>query len=958
MPETQPEQDDEIQAFRRWISSTRRQGIGGSSHVTQCGFIPTSAVREYLGADHRVERLLGSLFDSETVRELDAEVIREHYLRPLAILLLIGEGRMIKHFIKYQSLQDHQLPYRTCPNDFPFSSDPNFFERFHNQQWQFCATYLEYNMNLHLHKEEILPITYKEKIGSGGNAVIFKVVVEKEYNKLVPPRWNTPERPQDLRHTFVLKTYRGPDAEEQHKRERNAFMSLRHDKKPSPFIIAYHGSFVDDDTFNIILEYADRGNLEDFMKATPEPSTGEAMIEFWDRLCNITHGLALIHGFPGDTSGNIPVLLGWHQDIKPANILVFSGSGTSSYDVYFKIADLSLCHFKPGEAQQPEDSDLDAFGTRAYGAPETFRPESALDPLPVEVRRDVDVWSVGCVFSEAAVWSRFGWKRVLEYRSQRQQELKNSLDLDGEHFFHDGRDVLSTVLDTHKYMAKKLRMIDHVTIQILRILDEDVLLNENEPRYSAKQVFYKSKRVIRNTRKRFGVPTADVSPTTGDAGSASDDEERPKTPPSLPPGYVSSSGSSIQRPPGTRVGTFSSVKPLSSDDSTPPSPSPHGKKASGQHQSLGTDRRYHHQDGDSHFGPFRSDLHDLPDPPSPASSYQSSPIDRFQALAIDTRDVDHPRRSRNPHRETVGELPSKAGNAVKDPALLRRSQTEKQPSNHLHRHNIESSPDSFKRSPSPSQKNKLPTPPPSSPLNSSSQVPSPKAKSHNGLDIESKKPQHEFKGPNLSLSEGLLWKERKKQGYYSMLNGQENLTYLNERDHIFVIDNTESMRAYRRDVLSVVSLLAYMLKDLDPNGLDVCFTQSRQKVHSGKSTALSAAVSQVNFQGQSDMRTCLSRIFHEHKNKFGTTIAPSGSWYRRPIPPTTPKPLSFYILTDGNWQPNEVGPIIMDLVNKMQSKGLLKDHVGIQFIRFGENQQGIARLNHLDRGLGLKAIDM
>ena len=57
----------------------------------------------------------------------------------------------------------------------------------------------------------------------------------------------------------------------------------------------------------------------------------------------------------------------WHQDIKPANILVFSGSGTSTYDVYFKIADLSLCHFKYMDSVNDEVTDFDAFGTRAYG---------------------------------------------------------------------------------------------------------------------------------------------------------------------------------------------------------------------------------------------------------------------------------------------------------------------------------------------------------------------------------------------------------------------------------------------------------------------------------------------------------------------------------------------------------------------------------------------------------------
>ena len=111
------------------------------------------------------------------------------------------------------------------------------------------------------------------------------------------------ERPQRLRHTFVLKTYLGPDAKEQHKAERDAFIRLRHNDKPSPFIIAYYGSFVDENTYNIILEYADRGNLEQFMEAMPPPSTAENMIELWDRLCKISHGLAVLHGTPDTAHG-------------------------------------------------------------------------------------------------------------------------------------------------------------------------------------------------------------------------------------------------------------------------------------------------------------------------------------------------------------------------------------------------------------------------------------------------------------------------------------------------------------------------------------------------------------------------------------------------------------------------------------------------------------------------------
>lgn len=109
----------------------------------------------------------------------------------------------------------------------------------------------------------------------------------------------------------MLKTYRGRDAKEQHDAERAAFLRLRYNQEPPLFVIAYYGSFYDHDTYNIILEYADRGNLNDFMKSTPEPRNREDMIDYWDRFCRITHGLAHIHGLEGSETLGKSVLLGY-----------------------------------------------------------------------------------------------------------------------------------------------------------------------------------------------------------------------------------------------------------------------------------------------------------------------------------------------------------------------------------------------------------------------------------------------------------------------------------------------------------------------------------------------------------------------------------------------------------------------------------------------------------------------
>lgn len=96
--------------------------------------------------------------------------------------------------------------------------------------------------------------------------------------------------------TFVLKTYREAEAQQNYQAEREAYMNLRWDGKPSPHVLDYYGSFVHGNSYNIILEYADQGTLEDFMKLTAPPSTAEDNLLLWDRLFNVAHGIMTIHG--------------------------------------------------------------------------------------------------------------------------------------------------------------------------------------------------------------------------------------------------------------------------------------------------------------------------------------------------------------------------------------------------------------------------------------------------------------------------------------------------------------------------------------------------------------------------------------------------------------------------------------------------------------------------------------
>ncbi len=166
------------------------------------------------------------------------------------------------------------------------------------------------------------------------------------------------------------------------------------------------------------------------------------------------------------------------------------------------------------------------------------------------------------------------------------------------------------------------------------------------------------------------------------------------------------------------------------------------------------------------------------------------------------------------------------------------------------------------------------------------------------------------------------------------------------------------MKQYKDKIERVISLLAYMLKNSDKDGLDIFFTQTVTKVNSRQSSKISTSIHQESFKGITDMRGRLHTILQEHIHKFGTLIQPPRTIFGRRPPPQPQRPLSFYILTDAKWQPTDVGGLIKDLVQSMIAKGCPKEHVAIQFIRFGNDEASIKKLDELDHGLGLKAIGM
>lgn len=87
-------------------------------------------------------------------------------------------------------------------------------------------------------------------------------------------------------------------------------MKLRWDGKPPPHINAFYGGFIHGKLYNLILEYADKETLEHFMRKNVPPSKIEHALLLWDRLFDVTHGIAHIHGQVGNGSSSSQMLDG------------------------------------------------------------------------------------------------------------------------------------------------------------------------------------------------------------------------------------------------------------------------------------------------------------------------------------------------------------------------------------------------------------------------------------------------------------------------------------------------------------------------------------------------------------------------------------------------------------------------------------------------------------------------
>lgn len=158
------------------------------------------------------------------------------------------------------------------------------------------------------------------------------------------------------------------------------------------------------------------------------------------------------------------------------------------------------------------------------GAPECYRADEILATARLPVTPKADIWSLGCIYSEAARWVTTGRKGLLAYRQARLLETQQLPNFEDGNCFHDGQHPLQTIRDSHETTISNLNKDDNITQQILERLVGDMLQSEPDARPSTTQLQLRVSRVLNDARSdpRRGNSILSLS-------------NRPPPPPEIPP---------------------------------------------------------------------------------------------------------------------------------------------------------------------------------------------------------------------------------------------------------------------------------------------------------------------------------------------------------------------------------------------------------------------------------------
>ncbi|KAF5699741.1 serine threonine kinase [Fusarium globosum] len=349
----------------------------------------------------------------------------------IAILISNKDEGYILEFI-FRRDTDERIPYTDSSLDYlPEVVRKNFVDK----QWQFNPINLQHGqVHLKIQDDAVLPILSDEQVGAGGFGTVWKTGLDADCQALIQTH-TTKEQERDISGSTERAIL-------------DLVQSLKH-----PNIVDFLGSYTYRRTFNLLFRLASQ-DLKTFLYQQDSSIMGSHII--YRNMFGIAEALSQVHNFSlHDDLGSIS-RVGYHNDLKPANILV---------DIdRILLSDFGLSRMKPDD----ETSKTKLGGVQGdYLGPEAFDTQAFVNR---DVGRSQDVWAFGCILSEVATFVE--GKSVEAFREKR-RATQNGKYPTTDHSFHLDKRVRPAVVAwlSELVTAPSDPLIVHLVNQIREIMN-------------------------------------------------------------------------------------------------------------------------------------------------------------------------------------------------------------------------------------------------------------------------------------------------------------------------------------------------------------------------------------------------------------------------------------------------------------------------------------------------------
>ncbi|KAH7146245.1 kinase-like domain-containing protein [Dactylonectria macrodidyma] len=437
-------------------------------------------------ADRYADYVCGSSDD----RKPDAELGQ----RIFAILVTISELSTLPCFVK-AGLRDKHLPFLSTDRSFQhlyspspefqgrkepllcFAKKTTFYKRnFYQNQWWLNAPFISRDSDNEV-KE------YQLQMATAMPWTSWGTPIKSGFSEVCRVEIHEGNHTFHTHKAFAFKTLSRINSKQagmDFRAELYVFMKMRPHRHLLELCATFkfedreHGTAAD--LYAFLFPWADGGSLTNLWSKSPSAMVPNRTVTprvllFW--IAKQCHGLVTaldsLHDIHRSASQRANVTriermkttenYGIHGDIKPANILHFSQISDPTGMGILKIADFGLTDFHTSPSRTKLVDDKTLMAALAYRAPELILPDGYYS-------RKVDIWALGCVFSQFMTWAIKDVGSVKKFATARSKEKEDTF-FKTKKWFDDLRAKVRSS-EGENFATEFLTLIQQDMLEVLR----------------------------------------------------------------------------------------------------------------------------------------------------------------------------------------------------------------------------------------------------------------------------------------------------------------------------------------------------------------------------------------------------------------------------------------------------------------------------------------------------------